>query len=129
MDGKTGTILRQVGFLALALAVLVGVESSAMAQHCAACGLFGKCAADGGGSAVHCGMPAPSYPVPFATPRPNTQTNFTYPPMMPHNSLQHYAGTYAFRHGPGMSRTTVSWRPTKGLNALDRLHHIFELPR
>ncbi len=125
MDKKIGAILRQLGLLCLAITTVIAIEAAAAGQ-CASCR---SSAANIGGGAVHCGMPAPSYPVPFATPRPNTQTNFTYPPMMPHNSLQHYAGTYSFRHGPGMSRTTVSWRPTKGLNALDRLHHIFELPR
>lgn len=89
------------------------------------CGLAGRCQGDG----THCGMPAPSYPVPFATPKNVTRTTFTYPPMMPHHSLPHYAGTYSFRHGPGMSRTTVNWRPTKGLNALHFLHHLIEIPR
>jgi hypothetical protein len=83
----------------------------------------------GCGDGTHCGMPAPSYPVPFATPRNVTHTTFTYPPMMPHHSLPHYAGTYSFRHGPGMSRTNVHWRETKVLNGLAYLHHLIEIPR
>ncbi len=82
------------------------------------------------GGAIHCGMPAPQYPVPFATPTPPTSyTYFSYPPLMPHHSLPHYRGTYSFRHGPGLSRTTVCWRPTKVKNLFARLHHVFELPR
>ena len=90
----------------------------------------GGCAAVGcHGDGTHCGMPAPSYPVPFATPKNVTHTTFTYPPMMPHHSLPHYAGTYSFRHGPGLSRTNVHWRPTTGINSLRYLKHMFEIPR
>ena len=78
---------------------------------------------------THCGMPAPSYPVPFATPRPTTPTYFTYPPLMPHNSLPHYRSTYQFRHGPGLSRTQVHWREKKLCNIADFIHHAIEIPR
>lgn len=78
---------------------------------------------------THCGLPAPKYPVPFATPRPTTPTYHLYPPMMPHHSLPHYRSTYAFRHGPGLSQTQVHWRAPKLLNLADYVHHIFEIPR
>ena len=78
---------------------------------------------------VYCGMPAPSYPVPYPVPQNVGQTRFTYPPMMPHHSLPHYRHTYSYRHAPGMSRTTVHWRPTTLLNGLAKLHHVIELPR
>ena len=96
--------------------------------HCALCsGLMhgGGPPADGS----HCGLPAPKYPVPFATPRPTTPTYLMYPPMMPHNSLPHYRSTYSFRHGPGLSRTNVHWRSKKLLNVAEYIHHLFELPR
>ncbi len=91
---------------------------------CNSCG-SGNCS----GAVYHCGVAAPPYPVPFATPRPTTWTEFTYPPMMPHNSLPHYRGTYSYRHAPGLSRTNVMWYPTKVQNAFDRVHNIFEIPR
>ena len=78
---------------------------------------------------IFCGMPAPTYPVPFAVPKHVGYTQFTYPPFMPHHSLPHYRHTYSYRHAPGMSRTTVHWRPTVGRNILAKLHHIIELPR
>lgn len=95
-------------------------------------GLCGCHSCDGGcsgGAAVHCGMPAPNYPCPHPTPKPTTWTELTYPPMMPHNSLPNYRGTYSYRHGPGLSRTTVMWTPSKLENAFDRLHNLVELPR
>ncbi len=111
---------------------------AAGSAECAACkaGLMGRLAGHqcasceaktGDGS--HCGMPAPSYPVPFATPSNVTHTNFTYPPLMPHHSLPNYSGTYAFRHGPGTSRTTVMWRAPTLISAGQYLHHLFEIPR
>ena len=78
---------------------------------------------------VRCGMPAPTYPVPYPVPQHVGYTRFTYPPMMPHHSLPHYRHTYSYRHAPGLSRTTVHWRSTTLLNALAKLHHIIELPR
>jgi hypothetical protein len=78
---------------------------------------------------VRCGMPAPSYPVPFRVPQNVGYTRFTYPPMMPHHSLPHYRHTYSYRHAPGLSRTTVRWRSTTVRNALAKLHHVIELPR
>lgn len=129
MDTNSETILARCGGLALvALFVLTTAAVADENRQGARC-LGNCCRHTSDGRTSHCGMPAPSYPVPFATPRPNLQTNYTYPPMMPHNSLPHYAGTYAFRHGPGMSRTTVLWRPTTGINALAKLHYAFELPR
>lgn len=100
---------------------------AAAGPRCAGC--CARCQFSPEGNSTHCGMPAPPYPVPFATPRPTVPTYFTYPPMMPHNSLHHYRGTYAYKHGPGMSRTTVHWRAPKALNALKYLHHVVELPR
>lgn len=93
------------------------------------CALGLGCKSGDCGDGTHCGLPAPSYPVPFATPRPTTPTHFTYPPMMPHNSLPHYRSTYSFRHGPGLSRTEVHWRPKKLVNVADYLHHLIEIPR
>ncbi len=81
------------------------------------------------GPPQHCGHRAPEYPVPFSTPRPTTPTYLWYPPMMPHNSLPHYRANYAFRHGPGLARTTVSWRPAYLEYTFDKLHNIIELPR
>ena len=78
---------------------------------------------------VRCGMPAPTYPVPYAVPQDVGYTRFTYPPMMPHHSLPHYRHIYSYRHAPGLSRTTVHWRSTTFLNALAKLHHTIELPR
>ena len=77
----------------------------------------------------YCGFPEPRYPVPFATPRPTTPTYFTYPPMMPHNSLPHFRKTYAFRHGPGLSQTQVHWRERKLWLTADFLHNLIEIPR
>ncbi len=82
-----------------------------------------------GGAAAYCGRPAPMYPVPFATPRPTVPTQFTYPPMMPHNSLPHYRSTYSYRHAEGLSRTNVSWHKAYGVSGYKWLHHVFELPR
>lgn len=103
-------------------------ESCDTGPSCASCG---PCEACGGGcgGATHCGLPAPSYPVPFATPRPTTVTRFTYPPLMPHHALPHYNNVYSFQHGPGLSRTTVRWTPAKVRNAVDFVTHLFELPR
>jgi hypothetical protein len=101
---------------------------SSPAWRPACCG--GKCKfRNCDGITRHCGRPAPNYPVPFPTPLPTTPTLLWYPPMMPHNSLPHYRGSYSYRHAPGLSRTTVSWHPTYVLNALDKLHHVIELPR
>jgi hypothetical protein len=83
----------------------------------------------GGNNPHWCGLPAPSYPVPYATPRVVGHTNFTYPPLMPHHSLPHYRHTYSFRHGPGLSRTNVSWHKSYLHSTLDWVHHLFELPR
>ena len=123
----------------------VGCGLSGLLSHAAGCGLAGSKSCGSGGCArcsglfpkgggppadgSHCGIPAPSYPVPFATPRPTTPTYHMYPPMMPHNSLPHYRSTYSFRHGPGLSRTNVHWRSKKLVNLADYIHHIFELPR
>ena len=87
----------------------------------------GDCA--GGANSHWCGLPAPSYPVPFATPRVVGYTNFTYPPLMPHHSLPHYRHTYSFRHGPGLSRTNVRWHKSYLHSTWDWVHHLFELPR
>ena len=81
------------------------------------------------GPADRCGMPAPQYPVPFATPRPTVPTYYTYPPLAPHNSLHHYRGIYSYRHGEGLSRTNVMWYAPKGINTLKYIHHLIELPR
>ena len=107
------------------LSGLTGAASRIGLVGCSSCG----CGGDGCGNVVHCGMEAPQYPTPFPTPRPTTWTELTYPPMAPHNSLPHYRSTYSFRHGPGLSRTTVAWYPTKAWNALDRLHNVFEIAR
>ncbi len=48
--------------------------------------------------------------------------------MMPHHSLPHYRRTYSYRHAPGLSRTTVHWRPSI-FTAFAKLHHFIELPR
>lgn len=107
---------------------------------CASCGNSGcgenrgrgvglRCGCNAAGDGTYCGLPAPKYPVPFATPRPTTPTHLMYPPMMPHNSLPHYRSTYSFKHGPGLSRTNVHWRAPKLLNAADYIHNIFEIPR
>jgi hypothetical protein len=76
----------------------------------------------------YCGLMAPQYPVPYDVPRWVGRSQFTYPPMMPHHSLPHYRTTYAYRHGPGMARTTVNWHPSLG-DRLKRLRNVFELPR
>ncbi len=92
----------------------------------------GRCCAgdDGAGdSAVFCGMPAPSYPVPYAVPEHVGYTEFSYSPFMPHHSLPHYRKTYSYQHAPGLSRTNVHWRTTTGWNILARLHNMIELPR
>ena len=81
------------------------------------------------GNSFYCGMPAPEYPVPYPTPLPTAYTYHTYPPLAPHNSLPHYRGTYSFKHGPGLSRTNVHWRPTTVCNAIDRVHHCLEIAR
>lgn len=81
------------------------------------------------GRNYHCGMPAPEYPVPFYTPHPTAHTYLTYPPVHPHNSLPQYRGTYSFRHGCGLSRTNVHWRPTRVCNAIDYAHHLIEPAR
>ena len=47
---------------------------------------------------VRCGMPAPTYPVPYPVPRNVGYTRFTYPPMMPHHSLPHYRRVYSYFH-------------------------------
>ena len=78
---------------------------------------------------TYCGMPAPPYPVPYPTPQNVGYTYFACPPVMPHHSLPHYRGIYSFRHGPGLSRTNVFWRPATLSNAVARVHHMFELPR
>lgn len=78
---------------------------------------------------IYCGMPAPTYPVPFAVPQHVGYTQFTYPPFMPHHSLPHYRHTYSYRHAPGMSRTTVHWRSTVARDVLAKLHHMIKLPR
>ncbi len=131
MVGKTGAILTRCCVQGSALLILTALATATYADGTGrtAAGPCRHASRVNAGPVVHCGMPAPSYPVPFATPRPNLQTAYKYPPMMPHNSLPHYPSTYAFRHGPGMSRTTVMWRPTTGLNALAFMHQIFELPR
>ena len=82
-----------------------------------------------GGDATRCGLPAPQYPVPFATPRPTVPTNFTYPPMMPHNSLPHYRNVYSYRHADGLSRTNVRWHSQPIISGLRRAHAFFEIPR
>lgn len=93
-------------------------------------GLGNGCVGCADGCGVHhCGMPAPTYPVPIETPGYVGYTQFAYPPMMPHHSLPHYRQTYAFRHAPGMARTTVNWRTTELRNLLKRVHHVLELPR
>jgi hypothetical protein len=108
---------------------LAGGGCGGSGSGCALCsGLLGQ----GNGipsDGTHCGLPAPKYPVPFATPRPTTPTHLMYPPMMPHNSLPHYRSTYSFKHGPGMSRTNVHWRSKKLVNVAEYIHHLFELPR
>ncbi len=76
----------------------------------------------------YCGMMAPRYPVPYEVPPRVGRTEFTYAPVMPHHSLPHYRKTYSFRHGPGMARTTVRWRPTL-CDTLKRARKVFELPR
>jgi hypothetical protein len=89
---------------------------------------------EGSGSYEHippqrCGMVAPSYPVPHEVPYRVGRTHFTYPPVMPHHSLPHYRKVYSYRHGPGLCRTTVKWRPPYVCSLLKRLHYIIELPR
>ena len=96
---------------------------------CRRCGGTCKKCAGYPSDGSYCGLPEPRYPVPFATPRPTVPTHFTYPPMMPHNSLPHFRSTYAFRHGPGLSQTQVHWRERKLLLTADFIHHLFEIPR
>ena len=88
-----------------------------------------QCPGEEGGDPTRCGLPAPQYPVPFATPRPTTQTNFTYPPMMPHHSLPHYRNVYSYRHAEGLSRTNVIWHSQPFVSGLRRLHNFIEIPR
>ena len=98
-----------------------------------ACGAADNCPGAGtqtdDGSAVYCGMPAPTYPVPYAVPTYVGHTQFAYPPFMPHHSLPHYRKIYSYRHAPGLSRTNVYWRNTTGRDILARLHNMIELPR
>ena len=89
----------------------------------------GSGAVGAGADATRCGMPAPQYPVPFATPRPTVPTHFTYPPMMPHHSLPHYRNVYSYKHAEGLSRTNVHWHSQPVVSGLRRLHHIMYLPR
>ncbi|MEM8678577.1 MAG: hypothetical protein AAGF97_04385 [Planctomycetota bacterium] len=89
----------------------------------------GGCGCNAAGGAYHCGMPAPQYPCPYYTPRPTAPTYISYAPLAPHNSLPQYRSTYSFKHGCGMSRTTVHWRPTTVCNAFDYLHNCIEIPR
>ena len=84
---------------------------------------------DGSGGAILCGYQAPSYPVPFATPKHVGYHYFTYPPMMPHNSLPHYRGAYSYRSCDGLARTNVLWHPSYVRNTFKWLHHLIELPR
>ena len=102
------------------------------AGGCRSCGLLGGCRFGCGSNSCpdgsFCGLQPPSYPVPFATPRPTVPTNLTYPPLYPHHSLHHYNGTYSYRHGSGLSRTSVHWQ-SSWTAPLKRIHHMFELPR
>jgi len=76
----------------------------------------------------YCGLQAPQYAVPYATPQHVSWHYFTYPPMMPHHSLPHYRHTYAYKHGPGLSRTTVNWTTRPIEDAANYLHHLVSLP-
>lgn len=118
--------------------VLLGTASSAWSIHGdrtggskaarGGCGVRG-CQQETPVDATRCGMPAPNYPVPFATPHPTVPTQLTYPPLMPHNSLHHYRGTYSYRHGEGLSRTNVMWYAPPVKSGLKWIHHLIELPR
>jgi len=76
----------------------------------------------------YCGLQAPAYPVPFATPQHVGWHYFTYAPMMPHHSLPHYRHTYAYKHGPGLSRTTVNWTKRPITDTAAYLHHLVSFP-
>ena len=102
------------------------LRSGCLGKKCRGCR---SCIAADPGDGMHCGRPAPQYPVPFATPRPTVPTHLTYPPMAPHNSLPHYRHTYSYRHNDGLSRTNVHWQPFYAVQGFQYLHHLFELPR
>ena len=116
--------------LVLVFAIVLVSSGTTFGQACAECDTIDSgCEVVDGGNTSRCGMPAPQYPVPFATPRPTTPTNFTYPPMMPHNSLPHYRNIYSYRHADGLSRTNVHWHSQPFMSGVRRLHNILEFAR
>lgn len=76
----------------------------------------------------YCGLQSPQYPVPLAAPQHVSWHHFTYSPMMPHHALPHHRHTYAYRHGPGLSRTTVHWTKRPFEDTVKYLHHLISLP-
>ena len=124
-------ITLSAAIMAASLLLLAG--KSAVAQPCdAGCGGGGTGCGDscsqGASWPNHCGMAAPTYPVPYDVPALVGRTEVTYPPVMPHHWLPHYRKVYSYRHGPGMARTTVKWRPSL-CDTWKRMRKALELPR
>lgn len=133
MSSSTPNRIITLSAAVLAVSLLLLSGNGAVAQSCdSGCGdqgtVYDDSCSSGASWPNHCGMAAPTYPVPYEVPVLVGRTEFTYPPVMPHHSLPHYRKTYSYRHGPGMARTTVKWRPS-WCDTWKRVRKAFELPR